>query len=536
MNPDFNFVTSDEPISEIEPQIIKENTSILFNKDMLPIHHKNLFSNESAFLILSGPSFAKIDKSLLKRAGVLTAGVNNSVFSFRPNLWFSSDPPCNFLKSIWLDPTIQKYIPIDNMHEQIFDSETGNFLSKKVHECPNMVFYKRGTYFDPKTYFYEDHVCWGNEAEDGGKRSVMLVAIRLLHHLGIKNVYLLGCDFKMNKENPYHFKQYRHDSSVKGNNSTYEILKQRFESLKPFMDKEDFHIFNCNPDSDLKVFPHVPFEEALTKCTPKYFPANLSLEPTDGLYDRAYLARLTEKNEKYKKVSFCTTCMDRTHHLKVTYIKNIEDCMKYRPKVEFVLLNYNSHDDLDEWVRDKLKIYIERGVVKYYKTTEPERFKMTHAKNMAARLATGEIIVNLDADTYLGENYFKFIQRKLAKGCYIRKRGEGKGGRICTFAEDFKSVGGYDETFENWGQEDGDFCDRLFRMGRIEIRSSDFEVIKHSNKERMKNYILQDRKQSRIANEYLRNRNKELQVIKVNPNGYGCGTIYDFDGNKMVLE
>jgi hypothetical protein len=35
------------------------------------------------------------------------------------------------------------------------------------------------------------------EAGITDKRSVMLVALRLLHYLGFGTVYLLGCDFKM---------------------------------------------------------------------------------------------------------------------------------------------------------------------------------------------------------------------------------------------------------------------------------------------------------------------------------------------------
>ena len=55
------------------------------------------------------------------------------------------------------------------------------------------------------------------------------------------------------------------------------------------------------------------------------------------------------------KLSFLTSCMDRCHNLKKTYLHNINNSLPSDGVgVEFVLLNYNSSDDLDEWVRREL--------------------------------------------------------------------------------------------------------------------------------------------------------------------------------------
>ena len=71
---------------------------------------------------------------------------------------------------------------------------------------------------------------------------------------------------------------------------------------------------------------------------------------------------LPEKPKKERKISICTNCMGRTYDLKRTYLKNIADNLDY-PNVEFVLLNYNSKDDMDEWVKRYLSVFIEDGVV-----------------------------------------------------------------------------------------------------------------------------------------------------------------------------
>ena len=52
------------------------------------------------------------------------------------------------------------------------------------------------------------------------------------------------------------------------------------------------------------------------------------------------------------KLSFCTTCMGRAHHLKQTLPRNLADSVDWsRPDaVEFVVLDYSSPDDLAEWI------------------------------------------------------------------------------------------------------------------------------------------------------------------------------------------
>jgi hypothetical protein len=413
---DFRFVTDETQIST--PQLPSFNiNSLISDKHGYPILQQNKFEGESAFLICSGPSFSKLDKTLLKKPGILTAGVNNSVFSFRPNLWFSADPTANFLKSIWLDPTISKYVPLTHIDEKIFNSETNEFLDKKVADCPNMNFFNLSVGFDPATYFKQSTICWGNNADQGGKRSVMLIAIRVLHYLGIKNIYLLGCDFKMDRENPYHFQQYRHASSIKSNMSTYEVLKSRFESLKPYMDADNFHIYNCNPESDLKVFPYIPYEDAISKATPKYFPVDVTKEPTDGLYDRAYLAKLTEKNKNFRKVTFSTLCTN-LKTLSIGYIKNIEDYMGNRPKIEFILVNCGNQPGLDEWVETNLKLYIKNGTVKYLKSDTVK----TGLKD-SYEASTGEIFVNLGQDCYLESNFFKQVNKKVNDNTFLFNKG-----------------------------------------------------------------------------------------------------------------
>ena len=276
---------------------------MLFNRDGLNIFLGDTFRGSSAFLILGGPSFGELikgesefkgkkvpNKELLNHPGFVTMATNNAPRTFRPNLWTIVDSPESFIKSIWLDPKITKFVPFDHTEKMLFDNETWGPLDKLVGECPNTHYYRRNEHFVPEQFLQEGTFNWG-EHSDGvdalgnkGGRSVMLVAIKLLYYLGIRKIFLLGCDFKMDDNTKYHFDQDRSLGSQKGNNATYEILKTRFEALLPHFEKAGLKVFNCNMNSGLKVFPMIPFEEAINIAT-KEMP-DISTERTAGLYDR----------------------------------------------------------------------------------------------------------------------------------------------------------------------------------------------------------------------------------------------------------
>ena len=263
-----------------------QSPPLLFTQDHHPLWLGDIYRGRSAFLIGGGPSFAGIDSTLLRQPGVLTMGLNNSAKSFRPNLWVSVDRPDHFLRSVWLDATIMKFVPICHADKKVFDSDRWRFTDLRVGDCPNVVYYKRNEQFQPEQFLWEDCINWGNHGRLGGGRSVMLAAIRLLFILGIRRVYLLGVDFKMDEKTHYHFEQGRKLDSIKGNNATYQRLNEWFGVLRPLFEKEEFFIHNCNPESNLKAFDHVPFETALKAVLGTEMDGiDVKSERTRGLYD-----------------------------------------------------------------------------------------------------------------------------------------------------------------------------------------------------------------------------------------------------------
>lgn len=113
----------------------------------------------------------------------------------------------------------------------------------------------------------------------------MLAALRILFILGIRRVYLLGVDFNMSEASKYHFEQDRNKGSIGGNNGTYKLLNKRFSELRPYFEEEDFLVFNCNLESNLRAFEFMPFEDALYRTLSEFDLVDVKNERTRGLYD-----------------------------------------------------------------------------------------------------------------------------------------------------------------------------------------------------------------------------------------------------------
>jgi len=259
----------------------------------------NLIGNyrgSSAFMICNGPSLIAngYDLSLLKKPGVMTYGMNNGAKTFRPTFWTCVDNPERFIKSIWLDPSITKFVPHAHAEKALFDNEKWQPLMKRdnltgelrpwlVGDCPNMVYFHRNEKFVPQQFLFEDTINWGNHKSFGGSRSVMLPVLRILFLLGFRKVYLLGVDFNMSATYTYHFDEQRDKGAVKGNLKTYNRLIQEYlPSLKEEFDREKFEVYNLNPNSGLKCFPFKDYKEAIEEATSGL--GDIENERTWGLY------------------------------------------------------------------------------------------------------------------------------------------------------------------------------------------------------------------------------------------------------------
>lgn len=222
----------------------------------------DLYRGAAVFLLLNGPSLAELDLERVKRPGLLSAALNNGTRRFRPDLWFSCDKPVKFLNSVWKDPRVTKFARSayrDLSLRRLTDEATAD----PVRHCPNVIFFESKARFRPESFFDMPFVSFGS----GRARSTMVAAFRILYMLGVREIYLLGCDFHMEKVRPYHFSEPVTARYISNNNRAYERLRTLFERLQPYLLERDLRVYNCNPRSRLEVFPYADFDETVERLS-----------------------------------------------------------------------------------------------------------------------------------------------------------------------------------------------------------------------------------------------------------------------------
>ncbi len=265
---------------------------VFYAADGNPLFLVDDYRGCTAFLICGGPSLLSHELTQLTQRGVLTCSVNNAGAVVPTRLWVGVDPPKRFCSGIWQDPCIQKFVPLCHLHDPIcVRDDEGQLVDSPQRVCDMPAV--RGIHlshgFCPDRFLTEPTFTLGNHGEqtdahgNAGVRSVLPVALKLLYVLGVRRVFLLGCDFRMCYGVPnYAFAQHRTRAAVRANNRTYRVLAQRLADLQPRFLEAGYMVFNCTPQSDLFVFPHVDFAEAIASVTT---PILRSLR-TDDMYDR----------------------------------------------------------------------------------------------------------------------------------------------------------------------------------------------------------------------------------------------------------
>lgn len=242
----------------------------------------DLYRGGSVFLLLNGPSTNDVDLSLLSVPGIFTYGVNNGAHLTRPNFWSCVDSPQRFMGSIWADQTIQKFVPMAHMQRPVWDGAKECLSERRVADHPNVIGVRRNERFNAQTWLAESTINWGNHGSLGGGRSVMLLALKICYLLGFRNVFLVGCDFRMTPESGYFFNEERTKQAVTNNTNSYQIMQGYFAQLKPHFDRAGFRVMNTTKDSALEAFPYIDFVEAARLATDEIWP--LLEMSTHGMY------------------------------------------------------------------------------------------------------------------------------------------------------------------------------------------------------------------------------------------------------------
>ena len=155
----------------------------LYTTDFDSVSLSNFYRGRSAFLVLSGPSLADHDLSLLNTRGIVTMGVNNSWSVHRPNTWTCVDSPGRFIDTGWKDPGIMKFVPMSAWNGRLrIQKQNGTMKPSafRVKQMPSVLLYRRGEHFDHRTYLDDDTICWGNP---GAKKDSLGIKGKAIHAL-----------------------------------------------------------------------------------------------------------------------------------------------------------------------------------------------------------------------------------------------------------------------------------------------------------------------------------------------------------------
>ena len=139
----------------------------------------------ACWLIGGGPSLSslpipKIAASPLPKMTINLAGTQ----LLRPTFWTSYDPTVRFHRSVYLDPSITKFVHRRRAMETVPES------TFKVCECPNVIV------FDRQKRGYSEFVSSSATGILDWADS-FVQAIDLLYQLGFRIIYLAGCEMRV---------------------------------------------------------------------------------------------------------------------------------------------------------------------------------------------------------------------------------------------------------------------------------------------------------------------------------------------------
>lgn len=161
-------------------------------------------------------------------------------------------------------------------------------------------------------------------------------------------------------------------------------------------------------------------------------------------------------------ISLCIPVHNRTHDLKLV-MPHLIEAANSSPPVEIVIVDYNSPDDLAQYVRGVMQEPLGEVGITYRKYTGRDHYHMAHARNLTIQLAHGEVVVISSADIWFTPKYFTHCRSII--GSYDFLRGSVYKGVIMAWRDVLIQAGGYDERFEFYSPEDTDLERRLLRRG-----------------------------------------------------------------------
>lgn len=189
-------------------------------------------------------------------------------------------------------------------------------------------------------------------------------------------------------------------------------------------------------------------------------------------------------------ISIITTYKNRRKHIELvlpTWLKQNES------EYEIIITDYESDDDITELLKKHEKNQI---TIRHIKCSKLPIFHLSHARNIGANHAQGEILFFVDIDTSLPPNALNFISNNICNDLYLAaidakvKKEIINGGLIAIHTSTHMSICGFNESLKGWGFEDIDYKLRLENLEThfYEIPNNTYHCIDHPDDDRIRCY------------------------------------------------
>lgn len=225
-------------------------------------------------------------------------------------------------------------------------------------------------------------------------------------------------------------------------------------------------------------------------------------------------------------ISFCIPVHNRTHTLKEILPKLLEN-VRNSPPVEICILDYNSPDDLTEYLiqfgLDNMT-YLEGITLSCKKYLGRDYYHMAHARNLSVLMSSGAYVSILSADIYPVENFVDCLRFAIHLHTPDYMYPVDHPGLVTVKRSEFIKAGGYDERFEFYGPEDKDLNERFERrrLLRQTLPSKSYRILRTPNQEKVTNYRLPLTKKEMGDRMWeIFKENRKVGLLKANPGGWG---------------
>ncbi len=250
-----------------------ETQILIKNKDL-----SNSKRKDAAFLIATGPSIKRQNLKLLENADCFSV----SNFFLHQDCKDFIKPILHFFAPYHQPMELDNFVEWLRSADKSLPDETQIVLGaseKKIIEDNNL-FTKRKVYFLSFKDFVSDNLDLNVDITKKvqGPQTVPIMALPVLHYMGYKKIYLLGCDanvLKNYKQNVEHFFKSNDDLRKKAgsrqntwsdieSNMTAELTAIRqYKKYNLFFKQNEVELINLSPESWLDFLQYEDFETAV---------------------------------------------------------------------------------------------------------------------------------------------------------------------------------------------------------------------------------------------------------------------------------